>query len=313
MNIKYTGTISKHYKISFKNMMLTILTFGIYRFWAKTNLRKYIWSHLEVFNHPFIYHGTPTELLKAFLKVIGFYVFFIIVQQLLPMLFSYLGTDNQILIMGVTGVSWFISITFFVWILEFAIYSKQQYIYSRTTWQGIRFSLKGNRVDYANLSLKLFFKSLLTLGFKDHVYFVQKNQVFLGNVAWGNIPLTFSGKADDLKRMNYLTLLLLIPTMFVSRIYFMMYCIRYAQNHISFQAAQLKATYTIWQLYRFSIANLLLTICSLGIALPYVTYRTLKFFEKYYGIEGAAVTAEQSTDETSGQDGASALFDIADF
>jgi uncharacterized membrane protein YjgN (DUF898 family) len=255
MNIKYTGTISKHYKISFKNMMLTILTFGIYRFWAKTNLRKYIWSHLEVFNHPFIYHGTPTELLKAFLKVIGFYIIFVIIQHLFPMLITYLGPDNQALIITVSVAYIILIFVGFLWVFTFAIYSMHQYLYSRTTWQGIRFSLKGNRIAYANLSLKLFFKSLITLGLKEHIYIIQQMQFMFYNISWGNIPLTFTGKAKDLKKINYITLLLLIPTCYFSRLYFAFYCARYSQNHISFHGAQVKVTYTMWQFFRFSIAK----------------------------------------------------------
>ena len=96
MNIQYTGNVGNHFLISIKNLLLTILTFGIYRFWGKTNLRSYIWSHFEVYNHPFIYHGTAIELLKAFLKVILFYLLFVVVSESLPWLITIFGIDKKI-------------------------------------------------------------------------------------------------------------------------------------------------------------------------------------------------------------------------
>ncbi len=301
MNINYSGILKNHFLISFKNIALNILTLGLYRFWGKTNLRSYIWSHLEIYNHPFIYHGTPSELLRAFLKALPLFIIFFGMQHGLNLVSIHLGA-------GVT----FIAI---IWIFEYAYYSKHQYIYSRTTWQGIRFNLKGNRIEYANLAFKLFFKSLFTLGLKDHIYTIEKNQFLCKNISWGDMPLTFTGNAQDLKKMNYITWLLTVPTLFISRIYFGVYCIRYAMNHQAFQDVKLHVNYTFMQFLRFHLWNVLLTIFTLSLASPYVTYRQLKFIQKYYHLEGneEALLAHQNTEETTGQDGASGLLDLSDF
>lgn len=301
MNICYVGKVKSHYWIWLKNAILTILTLGIYRFWGKTNLRSYIWSHLEIFNHPFIYHGTPLELLRGFLKALPLFLIFIAIQHGLEALHIYLG-------IAITSIG-------LIWILEFANYSKHQYLYSRTTWQGIRFGLSGSRVKYANLAFTIFVKSLLTLGLRDHIYFIKQNRFLCNHVSWGEIPLTFTGNSDDLKKMNYKTWLLIIPTLFISRIYFAIYCHRYALSHQALQGVQLRVKYTIAQFLRFHLANLLIIICSLGLASPYVTYRNLKFYQKYWDLEGDAQTllTQQSADETTGQDGASALLDLSDF
>lgn len=301
MNIFYSGKLKDHYRISLKNIILTILTLGLYRFWGKTNLRSYIWSHIEIYNHPFIYHGTPRELLRAFLKALPLFIIFLAIQHGLELISIYLGA-------GVT----FIAI---IWIFEYAYYSKHQYIYSRTTWKGIHFSLKGGRIEYANLAFVLFLKSLFTLGLKDHIYTIKKNQFLSSNIYWGNIPLTFTGNPQDLKKMNYITLLLIIPTLFLSRIYFSVYCIRYVMNHQSFQDVKLHVNYTFMQFIRFHFANILIAILTVGLASPYVTYRQLKFYQKYYHLEGNVETllAHQNTDDTTGQDGISGLLDLSDF
>lgn len=301
MNINYSGTLKNHFSIGFKNISLTLLTLGLYRFWGKTNLRSYIWSHLEVYDHPFIYHGTPFELLRAFLKILPLFIGLLVIQQSLELISFYLGAS--------------VSFAAIIWIVEYAYYSKHQYLYSRTTWQGIRLSLKGSRVKYANLSFKLFLKSLCTLGLRDHLYTIEKNQFICNHISWGDIPLTFTGNAHDLKKMNYKTWLLIIPTLFLSRIYFSVYCIRYVMNHQAFQGVKLHVNYTFVQFLRFYLANALLTILTVGLASPYVTYRQLKFFQKYYHLKGnvESLLTQQNMEETTGQDGASGLLDLSDF
>src|SRR4051812_35134108 len=58
------------FRICYVNLILTILTVGIYRFWAKTRLRRYTWRHVSVGGERFEYTGTGKELLKGFLKAV---------------------------------------------------------------------------------------------------------------------------------------------------------------------------------------------------------------------------------------------------
>jgi len=46
---------------------LTIVTFGIYRFWARTRLRRYIWSSIKPGGDSFEYTGTGLEKFLGFL------------------------------------------------------------------------------------------------------------------------------------------------------------------------------------------------------------------------------------------------------
>ncbi len=300
-NILYKGLVKRHFLIGFKNIILTIITLGIYRFWGKTNLRSYICSHLEIFGQPLVYHGTPFELLKAFLRVLPVFILIIAMQKGLELISIFLGTA-----LTVVGL---------IWIFEYAFYSKHQYLYSRTSWQGICFRLEGSRVKYANLSFIIFIKSLLTLGLRDHVYVIMKNKFISDNTFWGDIALEFTGDANDLKKMNYKTWFLMIPTCFLSRIYFSFYCSRYVLNHLAFSGVKFRVNYTFLQFFRFFLWNLLLMIFTFGMASPYITYRHLKFIQKYYNLEGdgKSLEAHQIARETTGQDGASSLLDLSDF
>jgi hypothetical protein len=58
--------------IELKTLLLSILTLGVYSFWGRTEVRKYVWSQSEFEGDRFAYHGTGGELLRGWLKAILF-------------------------------------------------------------------------------------------------------------------------------------------------------------------------------------------------------------------------------------------------
>ena len=44
----FHGEGGAFFLVLLKNVLLTLVTFGIYAAWAKTNRRKYIWSNVEI-------------------------------------------------------------------------------------------------------------------------------------------------------------------------------------------------------------------------------------------------------------------------
>ena len=71
--LEYDGTIGGLYWIFIKNLLLNIVTLSIYRFWGKTNLRRYAWSHTSLQGQRFEYTGRGGELFVGFLIVVVFY------------------------------------------------------------------------------------------------------------------------------------------------------------------------------------------------------------------------------------------------
>lgn len=49
-----------------KNYFLTLITIGIYRFWAATRLRRYLWSNIRIGGDGLEYTGTGRELFLGF-------------------------------------------------------------------------------------------------------------------------------------------------------------------------------------------------------------------------------------------------------
>ncbi|WP_216634427.1 DUF898 family protein [Granulibacter bethesdensis] len=68
---QYDGKIGGLYKIFLINLLLSIVTLGIYRFWAISRMRRYLWSSCRFQDTRFTYTGTGGELFLGFLKVLG--------------------------------------------------------------------------------------------------------------------------------------------------------------------------------------------------------------------------------------------------
>src|SRR5215475_6223467 len=75
--------------LAFKNIFLTLVTLSLYRFWARTSMRKRVWSRIWIMGDPLEYTGSPWELLRGFL--IGLPCFFlpaIFVSYIAPLMFE---------------------------------------------------------------------------------------------------------------------------------------------------------------------------------------------------------------------------------
>ena len=69
--LEYDGRIGELYRIFVVNLLLTVITIGIYRFWAITRWRRYFWSHMAFQEERFEYTGRGGELFLGALLALG--------------------------------------------------------------------------------------------------------------------------------------------------------------------------------------------------------------------------------------------------
>lgn len=62
---EFTGTGSEYFRIWVVNLLLTILTLGIYSAWAKVRRLQYFYRNTRVAGAVFDYHGEPKAILKG--------------------------------------------------------------------------------------------------------------------------------------------------------------------------------------------------------------------------------------------------------
>jgi uncharacterized membrane protein YjgN (DUF898 family) len=119
-------------KIAVPNLLLTVVTLGIYRFWATTRERQYLWSQTQFIDERLEWTGTGKELFIGFIMV-----FFLIgipfaILQLVAQGAIFQG---QPVVAGVLGFTMF---TILFYLTGVAYYRALRYRLSRTYWRGIR-------------------------------------------------------------------------------------------------------------------------------------------------------------------------------
>src|SRR5215510_8374244 len=66
--LQFHGSAQTLFGIWIVNVFLTLLTLGVYYFWAKVRIREYLLSQTSFEGDRFAYHGTGTELLIGWIK-----------------------------------------------------------------------------------------------------------------------------------------------------------------------------------------------------------------------------------------------------
>jgi uncharacterized membrane protein YjgN (DUF898 family) len=65
LRFEFTGTGSEYFRIWVVNLLLTILTFGVYSAWAKVRKLRYFYRNTRLDGAIFDYHGNPKAILKG--------------------------------------------------------------------------------------------------------------------------------------------------------------------------------------------------------------------------------------------------------
>jgi uncharacterized membrane protein YjgN (DUF898 family) len=130
--IAFTGTWREYLPIALSNALLTVVTLGIYRFWATARERRYLWSRTRLIDDTLDWTGTGKEMFLGFLIVIAVVApFFLFIQFLLPAL----AARGKIAAGSAVVMLFYIA---FIYLAGFARFRALRYRLSRTYWHGIR-------------------------------------------------------------------------------------------------------------------------------------------------------------------------------
>lgn len=157
--------------LSLKNALLNIVTLTLYRFWAKTEVRKRLWSKITLNGEPFEYTGKGKELFLGFLLalvILGVpYLALVLAIQFLHPLFALLIFPLYFGLFVLIGS---------------AIFLAFRYMASRTNWRGVRFQLKGSPAKYGWSYLGYSLLTGITLG-----WFAPSMSMRLAEKLWGGL------------------------------------------------------------------------------------------------------------------------------
>jgi uncharacterized membrane protein YjgN (DUF898 family) len=130
--LQFTGSWREYLPIAASNALLTIVTLGIYRFWATARERRYLWSRTEFIDDSLEWTGTGREMFIGFLIVVGILLpFFLFIQFLFPALLA----RGMELAAGVILAAFYVGLVYLGGVARFRAL---RYRLSRTRWHGIR-------------------------------------------------------------------------------------------------------------------------------------------------------------------------------
>lgn len=178
-------------KLAIVNFLLGIVTLSVYRFWAKTNVRRHIWSCVHINGEPLEYTGRGMELFKGALIVFAIFGLpFIIAISAINLAY---GPQHpaifgvQILLVLVIAVLW-----------GAAIYRARRYQLSRTLWRGIRGTLTGSSLTYSLMYFGAILARAFTFGWSTPIMNLNLQQQMTGDMRFGSMPFKFKGRVGPL-------------------------------------------------------------------------------------------------------------------
>jgi uncharacterized membrane protein YjgN (DUF898 family) len=130
--ITFTGSWREYLPIAITNALLTIVTLGVYRFWAMSRQRRYLWSQTRIIDDTLEWTGTGKEMFLGFLIVMCFLVpFYLFFQFLFPALLARGKAE------AAGGIAFLFYIALF-YLIGVAKFRALRYRLSRSWWHGIR-------------------------------------------------------------------------------------------------------------------------------------------------------------------------------
>ncbi|WP_025899819.1 YjgN family protein [Sneathiella glossodoripedis] len=179
-----------------KNKLLAIPTFGFYRFWGKTHLRRLLWQSMRIGEDRLTYHGTAKEL----------FIGFLIAMILLMIVFGVLTfAQNLTFVFGETGVAigQIANALLLVLFWQFAKYRLWRYRLSRTSYRTIRFFQSGSALKYTLKVLLWAIASIISLGWLYPLMRLKLTQYRVNNMAFGDQHFQFEGRAGPFYRLYW--------------------------------------------------------------------------------------------------------------
>lgn len=175
---EFTGTGGQYFKIWIVNVLLSIITLGIYSAWAKVRRKQYFYGNTKVAGASFRYLANPVKILKGRLIVFGVFITFGLLSDLIPLL----GVVMMIIIFFLTP-----------WLVVRSLAFNAR----NSAWRNIRFNFTGTYGQAAKMYILYPIISVFTANLLyPYVHYRQKRFI-VENSAYGTTLFQFHASGKD--------------------------------------------------------------------------------------------------------------------
>ena len=274
--MSFKGDGSTLFGISLINLAKTILTMGLYRFWAKTNVRQYLWSQTFFAGDRFSYHGNAKELLQGFTR---FGLIFILLIVLNTYAYFQVGVDEGEMVGNLLAVIFLISI-------PFLMVGACGYRLSRSAWRDIRFSFRGQGEEALYIYIKGYLLVTITLGLYWPFFKMEREKFWRENSWFGDIQFHFSGKGKEFFKKFVIALFLTPLTLGFYLFWFSADLNRYVWSNTHIAGAKFHFPIKGRDYFNLKILNFFLIVLTLGLANSWVVVRNRNFIANHLTFTG---------------------------
>ena len=161
LGIRFTGVGSEYFGIWIVNLLLMLVTLGLYYPWAKVRRLRYFYGNTLVGNEPLDFHGNPKRMLRGTVLVV-----------VLLVLYSVAGNFSP--------VAGLIALVLVAAIAPALVRAAMRFRMSNTSWRGLRFRFVGSMQGVYAAVLPLYLPAILIVGLSAFVPDAGKPPVWLG-------------------------------------------------------------------------------------------------------------------------------------
>ena len=164
---EFRGSGSEYFRIWIVNLLLTVVTVGIYSAWAKVRRLRYFHGNTSLDGHTFDYHAEPVAILIGRLITVGGYALFLLASKINPLL-------NVIAVpLLLLGLPW-------------VIMRSRRFHLRMTSWRGLRFGFHGDYKAAFKAYIGWWLAAVLTAGILVPVFLQRRLTYLLVNSAYGS-------------------------------------------------------------------------------------------------------------------------------
>ncbi len=164
--IIFTGKASEYFGIWIVNLLLSLLTLGIYSAWAKVRRKKYFYNNTLIENVGFDYHAKPMSILKG--RIIAFVLFALYVY----------GKGSSPVLAAVLLILFFLALPWLI--VRGSLFNARN-----TSHRGLRFDFKGTVSQAIRVYIGLPLLTFFTLGLIWPYIAHEKSQFIMNNHRFG--------------------------------------------------------------------------------------------------------------------------------
>ena len=289
---EFRGDGAEYFKIWIVNILLTIVTLGVYSAWAKVRSKRYFYSNLYLDGESFRYLADPITILKSRVIAVVVFVAFVVLSELFPVA----GVVLALALMGITPL---------------LVVRSLNFNHRVSAYRNIQFRFGASYGEAAMALLVWPILGVLTLGLL-YPYAVRKSSEFLvRNSRYGTADFDFEATTWDYGRIFLIFFGVLIATLITplalsagipmlvgdwaigwaiglssmvalagylfAGTYLTVMLTNVYYNSASLQAHEFAANLEVLGYTKVLVVNAILTVFTLGLFLPFAKVRMAKY------------------------------------